>query len=190
MFRIRAGAAAAGVWLGAGVAMASADAGLSVRERLLDITETGVGAHGLGLSVSRNLRFDPEFRPDTVPDTMVVAAAPPATAVVTEGAAVAVAEAEAQQPEGPNPNENVVAAEQAGPEAPPKPSILRSIVADWKGELKFGFELASGNNDRTRFRGGFDINKKYWGHTSRLSTSPDGTTTPAGSPTPRGCCSR
>ncbi|MEO1715491.1 MAG: DUF481 domain-containing protein [Planctomycetota bacterium] len=163
MFRICAGAAATGVWLGAGVAMASADAGLSVRERLLDVSGTGADVGGGGSFESSNRWFDPEFRPDTV-----VAAAPPAAGV--EGAAVAVAGAAAEQPEGPNPNENAAAAEQAGPEAPPKPSIVRSIIADWKGELRFGFELASGNNDRTRFRGGFNINKKYWGHETRLFT--------------------
>ncbi|MEM9167214.1 MAG: DUF481 domain-containing protein [Planctomycetota bacterium] len=72
------------------------------------------------------------------------------------------------QPEvGPDPAAGEAEAA-VGPEATPEPSILRDIFTGWDGELRFGLELASGNNDRTRFRGGFDINKKYDGHSTRL----------------------
>ncbi|MEN1705569.1 MAG: DUF481 domain-containing protein [Planctomycetota bacterium] len=159
MFRRRAGAAAAGGLLGVSVAMASNDAGLSVRGGLLDVSETGFNDVRSASSDTHLAAVDPEFLPD-----IDVSAAPPVVeSVVGAGSG-------GEQPEGPDPNENAAASEQAGPEAPPKPSILRSNIADWNGELRFGFELASGNNDRTRFRGGFDINKKYWGHETRLFT--------------------
>ncbi|MEM8758383.1 MAG: DUF481 domain-containing protein [Planctomycetota bacterium] len=57
-----------------------------------------------------------------------------------------------------------------GPDEPPEPSLLRTIFTGWNGELRFGLEVSSGNNDRTRFRGGIDINKKYDGHKTRIRT--------------------
>ncbi|MEL7484001.1 MAG: DUF481 domain-containing protein [Planctomycetota bacterium] len=167
MRRICASAAAAGLVLGAGVAMASNDAAAAAQGGLLGLkapapAEFPADAWGFA-------RPDPEFRPDIVVAAAPPGEAPPAAAPKSAGG---VGSGAAGQPEsaGPNPNENAAAAEQAGPEAPPKPSILRSIVSDWKGELKFGFELSSGNNDRTRFRGGFNINKSYWGHKTQLQT--------------------
>lgn len=100
---------------------------------------------------------DPEL-----PAVKVAVAAPPAPVPAEGGTSVVT------QPEGPDPNEQEAAAEQEGPAEPPKPSLLRLIVSDWKGEVKFGFEFGSGNNDRTRFSGGFNINKQYWGHRTQI----------------------
>lgn len=168
MRRICALATSAGLALGLGlvadVAWASNDVGLGVQGGLLALSAPDFASSFGGGAADRDLwRFDPEIRPEPA-----VVVAPPTPAV----APAAVEAGLAAQPEsvGPDPNENAAAAEQAGPEAPPKPSILRSIVADWKGELKFGFELGSGNNDRTRFAGGFNINKKYWGHKTQIFT--------------------
>ena len=89
---------------------------------------------------------------------------PPAPALI----AVAEAGAVVLQPEqGPDPQSGPGEPE-VGPAEPPKPSILRSIFTNWKGEVKFGLEIATGNNDRARFRGGFNINKKYDGHSTAI----------------------
>lgn len=95
--------------------------------------------------------------------------APPAEAPPAE-AAPAAASVLGAQPEGPEPTPEAAAGEPTGPVEPPKPSLLRLVVSDWKGEVKFGFEFGSGNNDRTKFSGGFNINKKYWGHKTELYT--------------------
>lgn len=158
MRRIGLRAAAAGVMLAAGVAMASDDAGVSVRGGLLGLSAPDFGSvAGAGLGYDSN---------PNIPGVT----APPVPETKPEGGAAAGGVPAQPDAAGPDPNENAAVEGQEGPEEPPKPSILRLIVSDWKGELKFGFELASGNSDRTRFRGGFDINKQYWGHRTRIAT--------------------
>ncbi|MGP1272109.1 MAG: DUF481 domain-containing protein [Phycisphaerales bacterium] len=81
--------------------------------------------------------------------------------------AAALFDPEAQPDQGPDPQ---TPTPDIGPEEPPKPSLLRTLFTNWKGEVSFGLELASGNNDRARFRGGFNINKQYDGHKTALRT--------------------
>lgn len=76
----------------------------------------------------------------------------------------------AGQPEaaGPDPAAAEAASAQEGPAEPPKPSLFRLLISDWKGNVRAGFDLGSGNNDRTRLRTAFDINKSYWGHKTQI----------------------
>ena len=82
----------------------------------------------------------------------------------------------AVQPEGdqplPSPEEAAKAEKEAevGPEIIPEPSLLEQLFSGWTGEVRFGSDLSSGNSDRIRFLGGFNVNKPYGGHKTSLRT--------------------
>ena len=72
----------------------------------------------------------------------------------------------------PSPEEAAAAEQEAeiGPEIQPEPSLLEQLFSGWTGEVRLGTDLSSGNSDRSRFRGGFNIEKKYSGHKTSLRT--------------------
>jgi len=79
------------------------------------------------------------------------------------------------QPENqPLPSEEEAKAAQAdaieGPVIEPVPSWFEKLIRDWNGEVRLGMDFYSGTTDRTRLRGGFNINKKYDGHKTALRT--------------------
>ncbi|MFI4892579.1 MAG: DUF481 domain-containing protein [Phycisphaerales bacterium JB058] len=59
---------------------------------------------------------------------------------------------------------------QAGPEVEPEPYWFEKLIEGWKGEVRLGTDLSTGSVERTRFRGGFNINKSYDGHKTSLRT--------------------
>lgn len=59
----------------------------------------------------------------------------------------------------------------AGPEVEPEKYWFEKIIEDWHGEVRMGVDFYSGTSDRTRIRGGFNINKKYDGHKTTLRTN-------------------
>lgn len=59
---------------------------------------------------------------------------------------------------------------QAGPEVEPEPYWIEKLIEGWKGEIRLGTDLSTGTVERTRFRGGFNINKTYDGHKTSLRT--------------------
>lgn len=73
------------------------------------------------------------------------------------------------QPEPP-PQTPAEAGAVAEPVAPPEPGWIERMLSNWTGEVRFGAEVASGNNDRSRFRGGFDLNRASGGHSTRISS--------------------
>lgn len=79
------------------------------------------------------------------------------------------------QPEGePLPSEEEAKAAEAdviaGPEVEPEPYWFEKIIRNWHGEVRLGTDFYSGTTDRTRIRGGFNINKQYDGHKTSLRT--------------------
>ncbi len=79
------------------------------------------------------------------------------------------------QPEDePLPSEEEAKAAEAdilqGPELEPEPYWFEKLIEGWQGEVRLGTDFYSGTSERTRFRGGFNINKKYDGHKTALRT--------------------
>jgi putative salt-induced outer membrane protein YdiY len=79
------------------------------------------------------------------------------------------------QPEDqPLPSEEEAKAAEAdeieGPVVEPEPSWFDKLIEGWQGEVRLGTDFYSGTSERTRFRGGFNINKKYDGHKTALRT--------------------
>ena len=79
------------------------------------------------------------------------------------------------QPENqPLPSEEEAKAAEAdvieGPVIEPEPYWIEKLIEGWQGEVRLGMDFHNGTSERTRFRGGFNINKKYDGHKTALRT--------------------
>ncbi len=59
---------------------------------------------------------------------------------------------------------------QVGPAVEPEPLWIEKIIQGWGGEVRLGSDLSTGTVERSRVRGGFNINKSYDGHTTALRT--------------------
>ncbi len=59
---------------------------------------------------------------------------------------------------------------QAGPAVEPEPLWIEKLIKGWGGEVRFGSDLSTGTVERSRVRGGIDLNKSYDGHKTSIRT--------------------